>query len=105
MATTAKTKTPDVVNSDLVARIDQAIMAARTRRSRHGYSEGLPVHQIRKAIRVQSGLTGQDLADVIGVRRERIYQWEADANPRDLDTCRRYAEALCILSRREKEAA
>jgi DNA-binding XRE family transcriptional regulator len=36
----------------------------------------LPSPQIRLALRVEAGLTQQDLADTIGVHRETVSRWE-----------------------------
>lgn len=102
MATKNKA-TPD--DAALTAAIDQAIMAARNRRGRHGYDDGLPAPNIRRAIRKGAGLSTQDIAGIIGVTRDRIYGWETGQNPGTRERCETYARVLCILGRRQKKEA
>lgn len=97
-----RTRTPEANDAALTAAIDQAIMAARERRHHGGYDDGLPAPNIRRAIRVGAGLSGRDLAGIVGVTHERIYAWENGANPGTRDRCDTYARVLCILGRRQK---
>ncbi len=39
---------------------------------------GLPAPAARRALREEAGLSQQDLADALGVKRETISRWERD---------------------------
>lgn len=59
----------------------------------------LPEPAERRALRIRSGLSQQTIADIVGVSRHAISQWESGARrtPRDPRVLRKYVEALQAL--------
>ena len=59
----------------------------------------LPEPAERREIRLRAGLPQQVIADIVGVSRHAISQWESGARktPRDRRAFRRYAEVLQAL--------
>lgn len=59
----------------------------------------LPEPAERRALRVRSGLTQQTIANIVGVSRHAISQWESGARraPRDPRAFRKYVEVLQTL--------
>lgn len=63
------------------------------------FRRNLPEPDERRALRIRSGLTQQFIADIVGVSRPAIAQWEKGSRttPRDPRAFRRYLEVLQAL--------
>ncbi|HEV2640156.1 MAG TPA: helix-turn-helix transcriptional regulator [Actinocrinis sp.] len=61
--------------------------------------EDLPAPAERRALRVHGRLSQQTVADIVGVSRHAISQWESGARmtPRDPRALKRYVEVLRTL--------
>ena len=61
--------------------------------------EDLPSPAERRALRIRGGLSQQTVADIVGVSRHAISQWETGARvtPRNPQARRKYVEVLRTL--------
>lgn len=61
--------------------------------------EDLPDPEERRALRIRGGLSQQTIADIVGVSRHAVSQWESGARmtPRDPRALKRYVEVLRTL--------
>ena len=65
----------------------------------------LPSPQHRRALRLASGFTAQELADLVGVTLDTLHEWEAGMPPAPTGRSRaRYGTVLAALSHRDRRA-
>jgi transcriptional regulator with XRE-family HTH domain len=68
-------------------------------RSELGIHRDLPSPAERRRLREESGMSQQRLAEIVGVTRQAVCQWESGSRhrPRNPQVLRRYVEALRTL--------
>jgi repressor LexA len=60
---------------------------------------GQKLKKLRESVRVEHTLTQAELAELAGVSKQRIYQWENDQRGLTLEAARKLASALgCKVS-------